>query len=40
MVATFDYKGFAKDLTKQAEDFIPQDIALEHKKDFLEIIYN
>ena len=40
MVATFDYKGFAKDLTKQAEDFIPKDIALEHKKEFLERIYN
>ncbi len=40
MVATFDYKGFAKDLTKQAEQNIPQDIALEHKKEFLERIYN
>ena len=40
MVATFDYKSFAKDLTKQAEDFIPEDIALKHKKEFLDKIYN
>lgn len=31
MVATFDYKGFAKDLTKEAEKSIPEDIALKHK---------
>lgn len=40
MVATFDYKGFAKDLTKQAEGSMPQDIAAEHKKEFLERIYD
>lgn len=40
MTATFDYKGFAKSLTKQAEDNIPKDIALEHKKEFLERVYN
>ena len=40
MVATFDYKGFAKDLSKLSEVFIPQDIALEHIKEFLERIYN
>ena len=40
MVATFDYKGFAKDLTKQAEDVMPEDIALKHKKEFLDKIYN
>lgn len=40
MVATFDYKGFAKDLTKQAEDSMPEDIASEHKKEFLERIYD
>ena len=40
MTSTFDYKGFAKDLTKQAEDSLPNDIALQHKKEFLERIYN
>lgn len=40
MVATFDYKGFAKDLTKEAEKSIPEDIALKHKKEFLDKIYN
>ena len=40
MSVTFDYKGFAKNLTKQAEDILPEDIALKHKKDFLEKIYN
>lgn len=40
MTALFDYKGFAKDLTKQAENNIPKDIALNHKKEFLEKIYN
>lgn len=40
MVAAFDYKSFAKDLTKQAEKSIPEDIALEHKKEFLDRIYN
>lgn len=40
MAATFDYKVFAKDLTKEAEKNIPDDIALEHKREFLERIYN
>ena len=40
MTATFDYKGFAKDLTKQAEHAMPKDIALEHKKEFLDRIYD
>ncbi len=40
MVATFDYKGFAKNLTKEAEKSIPEDIALKHKKEFLDKIYN
>ena len=40
MVATFDYKGFAKNLTKQAEGVLPEDIATEHKKEFLDRIYN
>lgn len=40
MTSTFDYKGFAKNLTKQAEGSMPDDIALEHKKEFLERIYN
>lgn len=40
MVAAFDYKGFAKDLTKQAEQSIPEDIALRYKKEFLDRIYN
>lgn len=39
MVATFDYKEFAENLTKQAEINIPQDIAQAHKKEFLERIY-
>lgn len=40
MSTTFNYKEFAKDLTKQAEGSIPEDIALAHKKEFLEKIYN
>ena len=40
MTATFDYKGFAKDLTKQAEHAMPEDIASEHKKEFLDRIYD
>lgn len=40
MAAVFDFKGFARDLTKQAEKSIPEDIALEHKKEFLDRIYN
>ena len=36
----FDYKEFAQDLTKQAENSMPNDIALQHKKEFLERIYN
>ncbi len=40
MASTFDYKSFAKNLTKQAESVIPDDIALKHKKEFLEKIYN
>lgn len=40
MTATFNYRDFAKDLTKQAENSMPEDIALEHKKEFLERIYN
>ena len=40
MSATFDYKAFAQDITKQAESSIPKDIALQHKKEFLERIYN
>ncbi len=40
MTAVFDYKNFAKDLTKQAEGSIPEDIALSHKKEFLDRIYN
>lgn len=40
MVATFDYKNFAKDLKKQAEQVIPDDIASEHKKEFLDRIYD
>lgn len=40
MVAAFDYKSFAKDLTKQAENSMPEDIASLHKKAFLERIYN
>lgn len=40
MTAVFDFEGFAKDLTKQAESSMPKDIALQHKKEFLERIYN
>lgn len=40
MTATFDFEGFAKDITKQAENNMPRDIALQHKKEFLERIYN
>ena len=40
MTATFDYENFAKNLTKQAEDVLPEDIALQHKKEFLDRIYN
>ena len=40
MSATFDYKDFAKDLTKQAESVIPDDIANEYKKEFLSRIYD
>lgn len=40
MVATFDYKGFAKNLKKQAEQVMPEDIASEHKKEFLDRIYD
>ena len=40
MVASFDYKNFAKDLKKQAEQVIPDDIASEHKKEFLDRIYD
>lgn len=40
MTATFNYKDFAKDLTKQAEEVMPDDIAMEHKKEFLERVYN
>ncbi len=40
MTAVFDYKDFARDLTKQAEDNIPKDIALAHKKEFLDRIYS
>ena len=40
MTATFDYKGFAKDLTKQAAKVMPEDIASEHKKEFLDRIYD
>lgn len=40
MTVDFDYEGFAKDLTKQAENNMPKDIALQHKKEFLERIYN
>ena len=36
MTATFDFKGFAKDLKKQAEEVMPEDIASEHKKEFLD----
>jgi len=40
MASTFDYKDFAKDLTKQAEEFIPNDIAARHKDEFLNRVYN
>lgn len=40
MTSTFDYEEFAKSLTKQAESSMPNDIALQHKKEFLERIYN
>lgn len=40
MKTAFNYKDFAKNLTKQAEEVIPNDIALKHKKEFLERIYN
>lgn len=40
MTATFDYKGFAKDLTKQAKISMPQDIASRHEKEFLDRIYD
>lgn len=40
MTATFNYKDFAKNLTKQAEEVMPEDIALQHKKEFLERVYN
>lgn len=40
MTATFDFKGFAKDLKKQAEQVMPEDIASEHKKEFLDRIYD
>lgn len=40
MTTTFDFEGFAKNLTKQAESNMPKDIALQHKKEFLERIYN
>lgn len=40
MTTAFDYKGFAKDLTKQAEGSMPDDIASAHKKEFLDRIYD
>ena len=40
MTTGFDFKGFAKDLTKQAENSMPEDIALSHKKEFLDRIYD
>ena len=40
MTATFNYKDFAKNLTKQAEEVMPEDFALQHKKEFLERVYN
>ena len=39
-MAVFDYETFAKDLTEQAKSTLPKDIALQHKKEFLERIYN
>ena len=40
MTTTFDYKSFAKDLTKQAQDSMPDDIASSHKKEFLDRVYD
>lgn len=40
MSTTFDFKSFAKDLRKQAEVNIPDDIASAHKKEFLDRIYD
>lgn len=40
MASTFDYKDFAKNLTKQAEEIIPNDIASQHKEEFLNKVYN
>lgn len=40
MVATFDYKNFAKDLKKQAEQVMPDDIASLYKKAFLDRVYD
>lgn len=40
MTATFNYKDFARKLTKQAETLIPQDIAALHKKEFLERVHD
>ena len=40
MSIDFDYKGFANNLTKQAEHNIPKDIALNHKREFLDRIYS
>ena len=40
MTASFDFETFAKDLTKQAEGSMPRDIALQHKKEFLDRIYS
>ena len=40
MATAFDYKEFAQNLTKQAEESMPNDIALQHKKEFLERIHN
>ena len=40
MSVDFDFKGFANNLTKQAEHNIPKDIALNHKREFLDRIYS
>lgn len=40
MSVAFDFKSFAKDLTKQAEHSIPKDIASRHKREFLDRIYS
>ena len=40
MTATFDFKSFAKNLKSQAEQVMPEDIALKHKKEFLDKIYD